>query len=66
MQATATAKLFYVDYRHGSRQRYWLRFHDGIKTHRDGSPFFDVKTFTNKPALAEHIKGLNRQGYTER
>lgn len=43
--------------------KYALFFHDGVKTHKDGSPFFDARTFRNKPTLAEFVAGLRAQGY---
>jgi hypothetical protein len=42
-----------------------VSFHNGEKTHKDGSPFFDLKTFKNKRLLTTFIKGLKPQGYTE-
>lgn len=59
-------KLYYTTYMTGMRSRYWVYFHDGKQFHNDGSEFYDVQTFSNKPATTAFIKGLMRKGYTER
>lgn len=43
--------------------RYVVNFHDGVKTHHDGSPFFDVHVVSNKRALQRFVKGLKADGY---
>jgi hypothetical protein len=43
--------------------KYLVNFHDGIKTHSDGSDFFDSKIFKNKPDLETFEQSLIRQGY---
>lgn len=43
--------------------KYVVSFHDGQKTHRDGSPFFDVKIFKNKKKLNAFLKELHALGY---
>lgn len=48
------------------RAKYVVNFHDGIKTHKDGSPFFDCAIFKNKKRLAAFLKELQADGYTER
>lgn len=57
------AKTYYIDQRAG-RVKYWVRFHDGAQTHKDGSPFFDARTFRNKPTLAAFVADLESQGYS--
>lgn len=47
------------------RTKYTVSYHDGHKTHKDGSAFFDLKTFSNKKKKDEFVKGLVRQGYKE-
>jgi len=47
------------------KARHVVNFHDGQKTHPDGSPFYDVRTFNNKDTLATFIKALEEQDYTE-
>jgi hypothetical protein len=46
------------------KAKYVVNFHDGVKQHKDGSPFFDIKIFTNKKKKAPFIKSLEEQGYT--
>ena len=43
--------------------KYVLNFHNGIKTHPDGSPFFDMELFKNKKKLQSCIKELESNGY---
>lgn len=47
------------------KSRYVVNFHDGVKTHRDGSPFFDVHIVSNKRTLIRFVKGLKADGYVE-
>jgi len=57
-----TNKVYYE--MHGiGRARYTVSFHDGVQTHKDGSPFFGIKIFKNKQALSEFISALHREGY---
>lgn len=46
--------------------KYLVNYHDGIKTHKDGSPFYDVAIFSNKQKEQAFIKELHKQGYVER
>ena len=46
--------------------KYLLNFHDGIKTHKDGSVFYDIKCFKNKKKLNDKIKELVSLGYKEK
>ena len=45
--------------------KYLINFHDGIKTHKDGSPFYDIKTFKNKKLLNAFIKTLKLKGFNQ-
>ncbi len=47
------------------RVKYLVNFHDGQKTHRDGSPFFDVRTFKNKQQRDTFVGNLRGRGYSE-
>ena len=47
------------------KARHVVSSHDGVQTHKDGSPFFGIKICKNKRALAKHINQLRREGYTE-
>lgn len=40
-----------------------VSYHDGIKTHKDGSPFFDIKTFKNETDKRFFTASLHSQGY---
>lgn len=58
-------KTFYVQNGIG-KAKYCLSYHDGVSTHKDGSPFFAVAIFKNKKKLNEKIKELRLNGYAER
>lgn len=58
-------KKFYVMYNVG-RVKYLLNTHDGITTHKDGSPFYGCECFNNKKKLAARIAELKKDGYTEK
>ena len=57
-------KQFYVQDRIG-KARHVVNHHDGVKTHRDGSKFFDVTICSNKRKLAKFVAGLVSRGYVE-
>jgi len=59
------AKNFYTMTNVGSA-RYVLNHHDGVKTHSDGSPFYDMSIFGNKRDLAAKIGKLKADGYKDR
>ena len=59
-----TAKVFFVQEGIG-KAKYVVSHYDGIKTHPDGSKFFDVKIFKNKKKLEMFIKDLRKNGYKE-
>jgi hypothetical protein len=46
--------------------KYLLNYHDGVKTHKDGSPFYDIELFKNKKKMELFIETLASQGYVER
>lgn len=48
------------------RSKYVVNHHDGVKTHQDGSPFFDIAIFKNKKNLNAFQDDLLRKGYVER
>ena len=58
-------KLYYTMFNVGT-VKYLLNFHDGIKTHKDGSVFYDIKCFKNKKKLNDKIKELVSLGYKEK
>jgi len=43
--------------------KYVLNYHNGVKTHPDGSPFYDMALYKNKKKLQSHIKELESNGY---
>ena len=45
--------------------KYLINFHDGQKTHQDGSEFYDIEFFSNKRKLAQFEKQLINNGYME-
>jgi len=58
-------KNYYVQYNVG-KVKYLVNFHDGVKTHKDGSEFYDIETFNNQKDLKEFISELTKKGYTLR
>jgi len=48
------------------KAKYLVNFHDGVSTHKDGSEFYDLRIFRNKPAMEAFIKELSDKGYKER
>lgn len=55
-------KRYYIQYNVG-KVKYFLSYHNGEKKHKDGSDFFDVRTFKNKRALNAAIQVLHQEGY---
>ena len=43
--------------------KYLVNFHDGIKAHKDGSMFFDIRTFKNKKEFENFQTELKNDGY---
>ena len=58
-------KRFYVQNNIG-KVKYVVNYHDGNKTHRDGSDFFDIATFKNKKKLNAFVSSLVSKGYLHR
>lgn len=59
-----SSKGYYLSENIG-RSRYVVNFHDGVKTHKDGSPFYDIEVFSNKKNAEGFMKDLVRKGYKE-
>ena len=55
-------KRYYQQDRVGSA-KYTISYHDGKKKNKDGSDFFDIKTFRNQRDLAKFVNGLHRFGF---
>ena len=47
------------------KAKYTVSFHDGKKTHKDGSKFYDMKILKNKKDLKNFITDLTKDGYKE-
>jgi hypothetical protein len=58
-------KEFYTNYGIG-KAKYVVNFHNGIKKHKDGSSFYDIKIFNNKKDMEKFTNSLLKRGYTER
>lgn len=58
-------KTFNIQYNIG-KVKYVVNHHDGIKKHKDGSAFFDIRTFKSKKTLAEFVACLKADGYIKR
>ena len=57
-------KNYYIQYGIG-KAKYCVSYHDGISTHKDGSPFYGIAIFKNKIKLAAYIRSLTSEGYRE-
>jgi len=55
-------KIFHIHFNVG-KVKYVVNYHDGIKKHKDGSNFFDIKTFSNKKLFNKFQKDLLSDGY---
>lgn len=47
------------------KARHVISYHDGHKTHRDGSAFFDMTIFSRKTEAEKYIQSLRQAGYVE-
>jgi hypothetical protein len=52
----------WMKYRRGC---YLVDFHDGVKTHPDGSAFYDLRIAHNQKELKQCLNKLISQGYKE-
>jgi hypothetical protein len=59
---TINKKHFYIMPNVG-KVKFLLNIHDGIKTHDDGSPFYDIKSFKSSKKLTEFTDNLFKKGY---
>jgi len=48
------------------RAKYVINYHDGSKTHKDGSPFYDIDIFSNRKDFDKAVKKLEFEGYKYR
>ena len=58
-------KEYYITHNVG-KVKYLLSFHNGNSFHKDGSKFFDIRSFKNKVKLKKFISELSKEGYKER
>jgi hypothetical protein len=59
---TLNRKTFFTMQNVGSA-KYVVSFHDGVKTHKDGSMFYDVRIFTNKRKMEQFTRELIMNGF---
>lgn len=45
------------------RAKYVINYHDGVKTHKDGSPFYDISIYSNKRKANKFCSELEADGY---
>jgi len=45
------------------KAKYTISTHDGVKTNKDGSVFYDIATFKSKKELNAYITKLIKDGY---
>jgi len=57
-------KVYIITYNVGSTP-YVVSFHDGVKTHADGSAFFDIALYRNLRKMRSYIARLRKLGYIE-
>lgn len=62
---TADGEKRYNTMTNVGRAKYVVNYHDGIKTHKDGSPFYDIALFSNEKAFSRFIRSLEQDGYAE-
>jgi len=55
-------KTFYTQNNIGCA-KYTISSHNGIDTHKDGSPFFGIHTFSNKKKFEAKQRELIASGY---
>lgn len=58
-------KKFSENYNVG-KSKYVINYHDGVKTHKDGSEFYDIEIFKNKKDLEAFKSKLLKEGYVSK
>jgi len=58
-------KIYYIQHGIG-KSKYVVNFHNGLKQHKDGSDFYDVRIFTNKKDLKRFETKLLQESYKRR
>jgi hypothetical protein len=46
------------------KAKYVVNYHDGVKVHRDGSPFFDIAIFGSRAKKDQFVRKLESLGFT--
>jgi hypothetical protein len=64
-QANPTTSKQFYQMENVGKARYTVNMHDGVQTHRDGSPFYGIQIFSNKRAKDKFVRELKRHGYKE-
>ena len=62
LEESVNQKTFYVQAGVG-KSKYVVNFYNGVKTHKDGSDFFDIAIFSNKKELKVFTRNLINDGY---
>ena len=57
-------KHFNIMHNVGS-SKYVVNYHDGLKTHKDGSEFYDIAIFDNKRKMNLFTEELVMRGYKQ-
>jgi hypothetical protein len=57
-------KKYNIQYGIG-KSKYIVNYHDGIKTHKDNSLFFDMAIFKSRAKLNIFVNDLKLKGYIE-
>jgi hypothetical protein len=60
-----TGKIYNTMYGVG-KAKYVVNFHDGVKKHKDGSPFYEIEIFKNKVQFNNFIEKLESEGYSKK
>jgi len=61
----AENKVFNIKHNVG-KAKYVINYHDGVKKHKDGSPFFDIQIYSNKRDFDKAVRLLKQDGYSEK
>jgi len=64
--ALREAEKDYYEMDNVGHAKYTVSKHDGVSTHNDGSPFYDIAIFKNKKKRDDYIGGLRKDGYLAR
>lgn len=62
-QPPATRRYYLMD--NVGSCKYTVNYHDGQKTHDDGSAFYDIRIFANKRKRDGFVRELRTDGYVE-